>query len=446
MRLSHIRPVVAATFDDPSLVSVAGLVPIVRLAQRVGLAELVDEWLTVPSDRGANAGGKVTALVAGVVAGADSFDDMALLRHGGMRRIFDQPYAPSTLGSFLRAFRFGHVRQLDAVASRVLAGLAQRAPLLPAVAGRVLVDVDDTIIEVHGHAKQGAGFGYTGVRGLNALPATVTTDACAPVIVAQRLRKGSCGSPRGAQRLVGDALATVRSLRPREAPGAVLLRADSAFYGHATIGAAIRAGAQVSVTVRMDPKVKAAIGCIAEDAWTTIEYTDAVRDPDTGRWVSRAEVAEVPFTSVQFPQERRARRGTARGAPDPRPQPAGRHRAGDAVRPVAIPRILHHQRPRHGHLRQGPPPSPDHRGGQRRPEELDAGTPTIRAFRREPGLAGLRGHGVQPDPRRRHHHRHATPDLSHDRDPSTHTDHRPGQERVLRPTPHTAPTRRVAVG
>lgn len=208
---------------------------------------MVDEWLMVPSDKSANAGGKVTALVAGMAAGADLIDDMALLRHGAMRRIFDRPYAPSTLGSFLRAFRFGHVRQLDAVASRLRTGLAQRTPLLPAIAGRVLVDVDDTIIEVHGHGKQGAGFGYSGVRGRNALFATVTTVACAPVIVAQRLRKGSCGSPRGAQRLVRDALATARSLRGRGATGTVLLRADSAFYGHATIGAAVRAGATCSL-------------------------------------------------------------------------------------------------------------------------------------------------------------------------------------------------------
>jgi hypothetical protein len=302
--------VLAARFDDPNLVSAAGLVPIVRLAQTVGLTELADARLTVPSDKGANAGGKVMALVAGMVAGADSIDDMALLRHGGMRRIFDRPYAPSTLGSFLRAFRFGHVRQLDAVASRLLTGLAQRTPLLAGVEGRVLVDIDDTIIEVHGHAKQGAGFGYSAVRGLNALLATVTTDTAAPVIVAQRLRKGSCGSPRGAQRLVRDALATVRSLRPRGTAGTVLLRADSAFSGHATIGAAVATGAQVSVTVRLDRRVKAAIGGIADDAWTTIEYPDAVRDPDTGRWVSRAEVAEVPFTA--FSSRKAAERVTGR--------------------------------------------------------------------------------------------------------------------------------------
>jgi hypothetical protein len=259
-----------------------------------------------------------------MVAGADSIDDMALLRHGAMRRIFDRPYAPSTLGSFLRAFRFGHVRQLDAVAARLLAGLAVRTPVLAGLDdGLVTVDVDDTVIEVHGYAKQGAGFGYTGVRGLNALLATVSTGRAAPVVVAQRLRKGSVNSARGARRLVRDALATVRALRGRHATGRVLLRADSAFYGHATIGSAVKAGAQVSVTVRMDPRVKAAIAAIPPQAWTAIEYPDAVFDPDSGRWISRAEVAEVPFTafSSRKPAEQVPGRLVVRRIPDLNPPP-----------------------------------------------------------------------------------------------------------------------------
>ena len=157
-----------------------------------------------------------------------------------------------------------------------------------------MVDIDDTIIEVHGYAKQGSGYGYSGVRGLNALLATVSTSQSAPVIVAQRLRKGSCGSPRGATRLVADALKTVALACP---PATPLVRADSAFYGHATVAAALRAGADVSVTVRLDPKVKAAIATIDDDAWTPIEYTDAVFDEQTNTWVSRAEVAEIPFTA-----------------------------------------------------------------------------------------------------------------------------------------------------
>jgi hypothetical protein len=297
MQLSHRLRAVSAEFDDPNLVSSGGLVPVMALAESAGLRDLADERLSVPTDKGANAGLKVASLVAGMVAGADSIDDMALLRHGGMGRVFEGAYAPSTLGSFLRAFTFGHVRQLDAVASRLLTGLAGRAPLIGAVGDGefVLVDVDDTIIEVHGYAKQGAGFGYSGVRGLNALLATVTTAGTAPVVVAQRLRKGSVGSPRGAKRLVTDALKTVRGLSGRRP----LVRADSAFYGRGLVLAAVRASAEVSVTVRLDKRVKAAIATVADDvdAWTPIEYTDAIFDEQTGRWISRAEVAEIPFTA-----------------------------------------------------------------------------------------------------------------------------------------------------
>ena len=296
MQLCHTSRATSAVFDDPNLVSFAGLVPVLALARTVGLQELTQTHLTVPTDKGANAGLKVTSLVAGMVAGADSIDDMALLRHGGMDRVFANAYAPSTLGSFLRSFTFGHVRQLDAVASRFLTRLAAQAPLMDASAvlgERVMVDIDDTIIEVHGYSKQGSGYGYSGVHGLNALLATVSTKDTAPVVVAQRLRKGSCGSPRGAKRLIADALKTVTSVSSAKA----LVRADSAFYGHATVGAALRAGADVSVTVRLDPKVKAAIATIDEDAWTAIEYTDAVFDEQTQTWVSRAEVAEIGFTA-----------------------------------------------------------------------------------------------------------------------------------------------------
>ncbi len=241
MQLSHTRPLAGVSFDEANLVSSAGLLPLVGLAEGAGLGRLADERLSIPTDKGANAGRKVAALVAGVVAGADSIDDLALLRHGGMKKVFDGCYAPSTLGQFLRAFRFGHVRQLDAVASRFLSGLAERTGLTAGVGDYALVDVDDTIVEVHGYAKQGSGYGYSGVRGLNVLLATVSTEKSAPVIVAQRLRKGACGSPRGAKRLVADALATTRRLRETTPPGSdsarTLLRADSAFYGSAVVGA-----------------------------------------------------------------------------------------------------------------------------------------------------------------------------------------------------------------
>jgi hypothetical protein len=294
-------------FDDPNLVSCAGLVPVVALARSAGLHELADQHLSVPTDKGANAGLKVASLVAGMVAGADSIDDMALLRHGGMSRVFDSAYAPSTLGSFLRAFTFGHVRQLDAVASRFLPRLGEQTPLVAGIDdtnGYVLVDIDDTIIEVHGHTKQGSGYGYSGVRGLNALLATVTTTDTAPVIVAQRLRKGSCGSSRGAKRLVADALTVLSNLGTEPRTVKPLVRMDSAFYGRGAVAAAVRGGADVSVTVRADPTVKAAIAAIGDDAWQTIEYTDAIFDDNTGRWISRAEVAEIEF--IAFAAQKQA--------------------------------------------------------------------------------------------------------------------------------------------
>lgn len=297
MQLSHTLPVVSASFDEPNLVSSAGLVPLMRLAEQAGLGRLGDERLTVPTDKGANAGRKLASLVAGMAAGADSIDDMALLRHGAMGKIFHRPYAPSTLGSFLRAFTFGHVRQADAIASRFLLALAEGTELLGREddSGTVMVDTDDTIVEVHGHHKQGASFGYSGVRGLNALLATVSTEQIAPVVAAQRLRKGSAGSPRGAVRLAADTLALIRRTCLDGRP--VLVRADSAFYSHALVTAALKTGAHVSVTVRMDPAVKRAIAAISDDAWTTIKYTDAIYDEEAGQWVSRAEVAEIPFTA-----------------------------------------------------------------------------------------------------------------------------------------------------
>jgi hypothetical protein len=133
-----------------------------------------------------------------MVAGADSIDDMDLLRHGGMDRLFTGVRAPSTLGIFLRTFTFGHVRQLDAVAAGFLSVLARTTAILPGAEQVVYVDIDDTIKETHGYTKQGAGYGYTGVKGLNALIATISTPISAPVIAATRLRKGNTElGPRG---------------------------------------------------------------------------------------------------------------------------------------------------------------------------------------------------------------------------------------------------------
>src|SRR5450759_4147100 len=175
VKLSHTFRSTRVAFDDPNLVSSAGLVPVLALAELAGLRSLADARLSVPTDKGANPGLKVASLVAGMVAGADSIDDMAVLRHGGMGKVFTSAYAPSTLGSFLRSFTVGHVRQLDAVSARFLSGLAATTPVVAGIDAQVMVGIDDTIIEVHGYGKQGSGYGYSGVRGLNAILATLTT-------------------------------------------------------------------------------------------------------------------------------------------------------------------------------------------------------------------------------------------------------------------------------
>ncbi len=159
--------------------SCAGLVPVIALATRCGLTALLVETLTLAGKGTANAAAKIQALIGGMVAGADSISDMDLLRHGGMGRVFGGVRAPSTLGTFLRAFTFGHVRQLDAVAAGLLARLAAATPLLPGADQWMFLDIDDTVRRTYGYAKQGSGRGYTGVKGLNALLAVFSTPTSA---------------------------------------------------------------------------------------------------------------------------------------------------------------------------------------------------------------------------------------------------------------------------
>jgi hypothetical protein len=304
MRVCHG---VTAVFDDPNLVSCAGLAPVLELAERVRLHDLVEEHVRIGRPGGQNALGKVLSLVAGMVSGADSIDDMGLLRHGAMGRLFTGVRAPSTLGTFLRSFTFGHVRQLDAVASRLLINLARRAPLLAGASELAYLDVDDTVKATFGYAKQGAGRGYTGVKGLNVLLATISTASSRPVIAAARLRKGSTISASGAHRFVADALITAKAAG---ACGTLVLRADSAFFQSDVVAAVLRRKACFSITARLNPAVRKAIDTISADAWTTIKYTDAVWDDDAQRWISQAEVAEIRFTA--FSSLAKAKQVTAR--------------------------------------------------------------------------------------------------------------------------------------
>ena len=307
MRLSHARRAISARFDDPNLVSCAGLVAVMALADRCGLARLLVERLKITAKGGTNAAAKVLALVAGMVAGADSIVDMDLLRHGGMNRLFTGVRAPSTLGTFLRVFTFGHVRQLDAVAAGLLTRLVVATPVLPDVDKLVFVDLDDTVRQTYGYAKQGAGRGYTGIKGLNALLAVVSTPTSAPLIAAARLRRGATNSARGAVKLLVDALATVRRAG---AARLVLVRADSAYYSAGIVAACRRAGARFSITARLTPSVTKAITRIPDTAWVPIQYPNAIYDEQEQRWISDAEVAEVEFTA--FTHRRKAEHVTAR--------------------------------------------------------------------------------------------------------------------------------------
>ncbi len=294
-------------FDDPNLVSCAGLAAVLALAARCDLAGLLTSRLRITARGGANATAKILALVAGMITGADSIQDMDLLRHGGMDRLFTDVRAPSTLGTFLRLFTFGHVRQLDAIAATLLTRLAAATPILPGLSTVAFLDIDDTVRQTYGYAKQGAGRGYSGVKGLNALLATISTPLGAPVIAATRLRHGATNSVRGAAKLLSDALATAARAG---ACGLVIVRADSAFYSYPIIAAARRAGARFSITARLTPAVTSAITTIGDQAWIPIHYPNAIWDEKEQRLVSDAEVAEIGFTA--FTSRRRAEHVTAR--------------------------------------------------------------------------------------------------------------------------------------
>ena len=309
MQCSYAPTSLSASFDEPNLLVFAGLVPALALGERVGLSDLADEHLTVPGDAGANAGAKLTSIVAGMVAGADSIADLNLLRAGASGRVFTGVRAASTCGSFLRAHRFGHVKQLDAVASRLLTGLVADQPhLVAGIEREYVIDIDDTVKQVFGARKQGAEFGYTRVRGLNAQLATISTGQSAPVIAATRLRRGAKNSAHGATKMLQD---TIRlAVRCGADPKRILVRADSAYCTASIVAAVTRTGARFAFAISQNQAVQRAIAEIPAEAWTRIEYSQAIRDPDTGQMVSAAEVAEIDYTA--FTSKAKQYRQTAR--------------------------------------------------------------------------------------------------------------------------------------
>jgi Transposase DDE domain group 1 len=300
VRLLHTPARTRAVFDDPNLLAHAGLAPLLALADSAGLPGML-AGVAPAGPCGASAATKAMCLVAGMAAGADSIDDMDLLRDGAMETVFGGIRAPSTLGSFLRAFTWGNVRQLDRAHRGLTTALAADPQLLPGREELAFIDVDSTQERVYGYQKEGAGFGHAKVqgkslllKGLNPLISVISTPLAAPVLGPVRLRGGTTGSARGAAGLAAEAIGTAREAG---CAGKVIVRFDSAFYNSAVIRTVIRHKAHFSVTVPMNSSVRAAIAAIPGNAWTAIRYPQAVWDGQLECWVSDAEVAEASYTA-----------------------------------------------------------------------------------------------------------------------------------------------------
>jgi hypothetical protein len=292
-------------FDDDHLVSFAGLAPVMALAERAGLSELIGDRVrfraTNVASAGVNPAGKLTSIIAGMAAGADCIEDLDVIRSGGMQQVFGGVYACATLGQLLREFTHGHTLQLASVARAHLVNLVRCTELLPGLDRQSFIDIDSLLRPVYGHHKQGASYGHTKIagkqvlrKGLSPLITTISTEHGAPVVAGIRLRAGRAGSGKGAATMVADAIGTARAAG---ATGEVLVRGDSAYGSRAVVNACRTAGARFSLVLTKNPAVTRAIAALGDDAWTPVHYPGAVEDPDTGELISDAEVAETEFTA-----------------------------------------------------------------------------------------------------------------------------------------------------
>ncbi|HYN70849.1 MAG TPA: IS1380 family transposase [Candidatus Eisenbacteria bacterium] len=281
MRSSHSLDRLETAFDDDRLVADAGLLLPATLAHHLGLRELVDEHLDLGNKPGrANAGDKLLTLVLSALAGGDCIDDADALRAGGTERILGfSVKAASTLGTFLRSFRWGHVRQLDRV-SRELLGRAWAAGAGPGSAP-LTIDLDSTICETYGLAKDGARHHtYTHVRGYH--PLLAIAAGTGDVLMA-RLREGRANTARGAGHFLRE---TIGRIRAAGASGQLTVRADSGFYAHAVVAVCRTMGVRFSITIRQSSATRRLIEAIPDDAWTPIPY-----------WLDGgADVAETEYT------------------------------------------------------------------------------------------------------------------------------------------------------
>ncbi|MDQ5893896.1 MAG: hypothetical protein QG596_157 [Actinomycetota bacterium] len=261
VRIEKIKP----RFDDSRLVSDAGLIIPATLAERLGLAELVSEKLDLGSRPGAaRPEQKAMTLIHAMLAGADSIDGCDILRSGATGAVLEHKVmAPSTLGTFLRSMSFGHVRQLEAVASQLLRR-AWSAGAGPKKDERLTIDLDSFVGQVHGYQKQGASYGYTHEFGLHPL---LATRAGTGEVLGIRLREGSANTQRGIQRFLEELIPRVKRAG---ATGEILIRADSGFWRNATFEFLEEQKATYSIGVRQQGKVPGAIAGIPDSAWTQL--------------------------------------------------------------------------------------------------------------------------------------------------------------------------------
>jgi DDE family transposase len=268
MPSSHSPDRLAVAFDDDHAVANAGLLLPATLAERLGIEAVVDQLVDLGDRPGAHRPGrKVLTLVHSLVVGGDCIDDADVLRTGSTAVVLaHRVMAPSTLGTFLRSFTFGHVRQLDRVAETVMsrAWAAGGGPGDEPMA----IDLDSTICELHGHHKQGAAYGYTRQLGYHPL---LAIRADTGEVLHARQRTGRAASGRGAERFVNE---TAGRIRRAGASGPLTLRADSGFWSAKVLAACRRHNIRFSITVRQTPTVTAAIASIPEQAWTDIDYPD----------------------------------------------------------------------------------------------------------------------------------------------------------------------------
>jgi hypothetical protein len=277
MPSSHSPAGLGVAFDDDHAVANAGLLLPATLADRLGIEAVIDELVNLGDRPGHHRPGrKVLTLIHALVAGGDCIDDADVLRTGSTAAVLGhRVMAPSTLGTFLRAFTFGHIRQLDRVAETIMA----RAWAAGGGPGPqpMTIDVDSTVCEVHGHHKGGAAYGYTRQLGYHPL---LATRADTGEVLHARQRTGRAASGRGAERFVNELAGRVRRAG---ATGQLTLRADSGFWSAKVLAACRRHGIRFSITVRQTSTVTAAIATIAEQAWADIDY------PNGGQ----AQVAET---------------------------------------------------------------------------------------------------------------------------------------------------------